>query len=852
MTTDALPPDRPVPGKLQATALYAVLTFVLMYPVSVRPGSVAPGDGPDTQLGVWMLAWDVHAFTHQPLRIFDANTFYPLPRTLAYQDNLIGSALIAAPVMWLTGNPILGLNVVSLVACVMCGLGGYMLGRRLGMSTPAALLCGFIFAFCPARFFRYSQIGLAPVQWIPLTLASLHAYLDGGGRRQLWFALGFFTLQTLTSGHAAVFLVVAVLTVLAYRFALGERILLWQRIRDFGLPGVLLIMPAILSYVPYHMNQVEQGLRRGIGSWGNPLRSFLASPTHFHMYLISLMGLGDINKGAYGFLFMGYLPTLLALMTAVVLLVRRTRRVDQRARPPLLVPIVQLGLIVAALWWAFRLYAVFAHAATTADAALGSMVAPALATGGVGPALLLAYRRRGQAVPRSGRAALAVLVSAALTFALIGLLRPMVPAGNGMHAGYFTNVEWSGYPAMTVVDPRPAVEVFTDRWNDRPPPSFSVRWTGYITVDRAGTYEFATTSDDGTRLTINGQRVVSNEGSHSAVTQAGTMQLAAGSHRFVLDYVQYGGPYALEWTWADSSGSHHRVPAWRLSQQGTTIATAIAARLLDAVSWACVAAAFASALCFLCIGGAQLSEAAAALSGSARRDPAPLYLLVTVICIGLSLGPPYSLWPYVYSWPGFNFIGAPLRFMVLGALGVAVLAAIGFDRLTSRLSLDRRRAAAFVAAALMLIEFVGVPVFAVPFAITFPPADTWLAQQPKPFVVAEVPVDYGYERHQTVYMMHSMAHWQRTVAGYGGMRPAFHKDLDRLLQVFPNEASVRRLVEIGVTYVVVHIDLYDSAVWPEVDARLRSYDGTWLKLEYSDPAGRVYSIRQPPAAAPAQ
>ena len=115
-----------------------------------------------------------------------------------------------------------------------------------------------------------------------------------------------------------------------------------------------------------------------------------------------------------------------------------------------------------------------------------------------------------------------------------------------------------------------------------------------------------------------------------------------------------------------------------------------------------------------------------------------------------------------------------------------------------------------------------------------------------------MPVDYGYERHQTIYMMHSMAHWQRTVAGYGGMRPAFHKDLDRLLQVFPNEASVRRLVEIGVTYVVVHIDLYDSAVWPEVDARLRSYDGTWLKLEYSDPAGRVYSIRQPPAAAPAQ
>ena len=176
---------------------------------------------------------------------------------------------------------------------------------------------------------------------------------------------------------------------------------------------------------------------------------------------------------------------------------------------------------------------------------------PALVTGGLGLALLLAYRMRGQTVPRSGRVALAVLVSAALPFALIGLLRPSVPAANGMHARYFTNVEWSGYPVMTVVDPRPSAKVFTDRWNGRPPPLFSVRWTGYITVGRAGTYEFATTSDDGTRLTINDRRVVSNEGSHSPVTQSGTIQLPAGSHRFVLDYVQYGGPYALEWTWAD-------------------------------------------------------------------------------------------------------------------------------------------------------------------------------------------------------------------------------------------------------------------------------------------------------------
>ena len=165
--------------------------------------------------------------------------------------------------------------------------------------------------------------------------------------------------------------------------------------------------------------------------------------------------------------------------------------------------------------------------------------------------------------------------------------------------------------------------MFTDRWNGRPPQSFSVRWTGYITVGRAGTYEFATTSDDGTRLTINDRRVVSNEGSHSPVTQSGTIQLPAGSHRFVLDYVQYGGPYALEWTWADSSGNHHPVPAWRLSQQRTMIATAIAARLLDVISWVCLAAAFASALWWLYVGGSQ-AQRSRSPRGAAARGAAPL------------------------------------------------------------------------------------------------------------------------------------------------------------------------------------------------------------------------------------
>ena len=60
------------------------LTFVLAYPLSVTADRTLPADDPDGHLFMWTLAWDAHAFVHQPLAIFDANIFYPNRNSLAY------------------------------------------------------------------------------------------------------------------------------------------------------------------------------------------------------------------------------------------------------------------------------------------------------------------------------------------------------------------------------------------------------------------------------------------------------------------------------------------------------------------------------------------------------------------------------------------------------------------------------------------------------------------------------------------------------------------------------------------------------------------------------------------------
>jgi hypothetical protein len=532
-----------VPRLWTVAAIYAALTILLTYPLSVQPATTVAWSDADTDLFMWTLAWDTHAFTSQPLAVFDANIYHPYRRTLAYSENLIGSAFFAAPVLWLTRNPVLALNVVALTSVVLCGLGGYVLAYRLGTSAGGAFICGLVFAFAPARFFRITQIHLTTVQWIPFALASLHAYLDRGRPRDLRAAVLFFSLQTLASGHGAVFLVVAIAALVVYRVALGAPVAAARRIRDLGWQGAALLAPSVLILLPYRAVQIEMGLRRTLGDTAPAPQSFLASPTHFQTFLLSFVPGAQVMERASALLFPGFLTVLLAALVFV-----RDRSSMRR-----------------------------------------------------------------------------------------------------------------------------------------------------------------------------------------------------------------------EWIF---------------------------------------------------------------------------YVLLTVVSVLLAAGP---LWPYVYWLPGFNFIRGPSRFMILAMVGLSVLAAMGFERLQSMVSPRRRVVVLGIVSTLLVGEFIAIPFRTVPYAVSLPAADRWLNGQPKPFVVAEVPVQ-PLDRYQTAYMLHSTAHWQKTVHGYSGMRPPLHEKLYSQMRRFPDDESIRALAELGVTYVVVHISEYHEAgEWEDVERRFSGY-GNRLTMEFQDRTARVYRL----------
>jgi hypothetical protein len=746
-----------VAGKWRAAAVYIGLTLLLAYPISVRPDRIAWANDPDGHLVMWLLAWDAHAFLTNPLTIFDANTFHPERRTLAYQENLIGSAFFAAPVFWLTGNPVLAANFVSLLACVLCGLGAYVLARRVGLSETSALLCGVIFAFSPPRFLRFPQTHLAVVQWIPLTLASLHAYLEGGRRRDLLLALGLFTLQVMSSGHAGVFLVVAVVLMLMYRLVLGEPLLLEKRVRDVGILGALLLLPSVLFMIPYRINQTEMGLRRSLGSWDTPLESFFASPTRVVTFVQSLITDRNINAAATAWLFPGFVPVALAAA----------------------------GLLGAA--WAF------AH--------------------GWRPAATVQRRQRFSIDPiGSQQLAIRAVAAAAIVTASATVGLWTLRAGDGL-----------------------AVE---DLGGGR------VVWTGYIAVGEQGLYNFGMTAERLSRLTIDNVSIIDHGAERPDAPRTGSVPLEAGSHRVLLEYAQRAGAAPLQWTWARGldNQDYRVVPSWVLSRQPVPYGTAVLARTVAWARLASIAIIAASAGWCAWVWIARRRDAWTAWGEGLRSSPTAFYFVLTAASVALAMGPPYGLWQYVYWLPGFNFIRGSSRFMVLGLLGIAMLAGIGFERMAAGLRPRVRAAAAAIAIVLMAAEFAAQP-FSTPYEFEIPAADQWVARQPKPFVVAELPSAGGYERFQTMYMLHSMAHWQKTVHGYGGIRPYLHSVLYEELDRFPDATSLDHLTALGVTYVIIHADMYPPEQWAEVSQRLQAF-ADQLTLEYSDPTSRVYMLRR--------
>jgi len=91
---------------------------------------------------------------------------------------------------------------------------------------------------------------------------------------------------------------------------------------------------------------------------------------------------------------------------------------------------------------------------------------------------------------------------------------------------------------------------------------FALMFSGYLDVEEAGTYTFQTTSDDGSRLFVDGKLVVDNDGIHAPVTKSGQVRLRAGMRKINVVYFEGGGGEALSVKYKGPSVPLQQLPCW--------------------------------------------------------------------------------------------------------------------------------------------------------------------------------------------------------------------------------------------------------------------------------------------------
>ncbi len=147
--------------------------------------------------------------------------------------------------------------------------------------------------------------------------------------------------------------------------------------------------------------------------------------------------------------------------------------------------------------------------------------------------------------------------------------RPALPAAADLVQGLWRSTfrgDWKklpDYPAYTADAREPVASL------DLPTPReerIAYLFEGRIEVPEDDAWMFALTSDDGSRLWIDGEPVIDHDGLHSASERQGAAPLAAGMHFVHVEWFNATGDAALALRWGRLGGTLAPVPAaalWR-------------------------------------------------------------------------------------------------------------------------------------------------------------------------------------------------------------------------------------------------------------------------------------------------
>ncbi|MDA0336454.1 MAG: hypothetical protein O2782_14920, partial [bacterium] len=199
--------------------------------------------------------------------------FFPVGMSMTMQPSMFLHGLLTVPLAWLsftTAN-----NIVILLSFCLSGFTAFLLAMYVLRSVPAALLAGFVFAFCPYKFQHLTgHYHLMATETLPMVALSLLRLHDRPCiRRALWAAF-WLSLTILTSYYYFAFALLVVGGFTVFR-AVGEHSM--RPVKWGAIVGVMafvgsspILLPALLT-----ASTSDYGFARGHDNFKADLLSFI-------------------------------------------------------------------------------------------------------------------------------------------------------------------------------------------------------------------------------------------------------------------------------------------------------------------------------------------------------------------------------------------------------------------------------------------------------------------------------------------------------------------------------------------------------------------------------------------------
>jgi hypothetical protein len=308
----------------------------------------------DPALAIWILLWGSHALLADPLRLFDANIFWPYAHTLAYAEVLLPLVPVFGVLHAMSGSWALSLSVLSILLVLLNLLATYALARRLTSRTDAAILAALAFGFSSYALTKWGYVQLQTMGMLPLAFLMLFRLLDKPSMRRavlLGIVSALVDLSAVYDG--AIYAVCAIVIVLGFLVAQRRHLDPWLLpcVAVAVALAVVLIAPIAIEYLRL---QSQPAFRRSLsGQYVFHLNYFLRpTPGDYVWNGIGLSSGPDSESGGF---FPGLSVALFALVGGLMLGRRASRhdgepRADTTARRELvLLVLAGLAALILAL-----------------------------------------------------------------------------------------------------------------------------------------------------------------------------------------------------------------------------------------------------------------------------------------------------------------------------------------------------------------------------------------------------------------------------------------------------------------------------------------------------------------------